>query len=96
MFQKAGCASDEHSTECSTTGLSKASSASTTPSIPSVPSVSLEKPEESRTFAEIAAALSEAINVQESIAKHPEPEPEQKLPELNLKMHLLYQRCMNH
>lgn len=62
----------------------KASSASTTPSIPFVPSVSLEKPEESRTFAEIAAALSEAINVQESIAKHPEPEPEQKLPELNL------------
>ncbi|AWV34384.1 flagellar biosynthesis protein FlhF [Paenibacillus odorifer] len=62
----------------------KASSASTTSSIASVPSVSLEKPEESRTFAEIAAALSEAINVQESIAKHPEPEPEQKLPELNL------------
>lgn len=34
----------------------------------------MEKPEEPRSFAEIAAALSEAIDVKESITKHPEPD----------------------
>lgn len=43
----------------------KASSAST------IPSVTLEKSEETRSFVEIAAALSEAIDVQESAAKRP-------------------------
>jgi flagellar biosynthesis protein FlhF len=40
----------------------------------SASTVILEKPEEPRSFAEIAAALSEAIDVKESIAKHPEPD----------------------
>jgi flagellar biosynthesis protein FlhF len=48
--------------------------ASAAPSASPVPSVSLEKPEETRTFAEIAAALSEALDVKESIAKQPEPD----------------------
>ncbi|MEK4351746.1 flagellar biosynthesis protein FlhF [Paenibacillus sp. FSL R5-0475] len=40
----------------------------------SASTVTLEKPEEPRSFAEIAAALSEAIDVKESITKHPEPD----------------------
>jgi len=46
----------------------KASSATSTSS------VTLEKAEEPRSFAEIAAALSEAIDVKESIVKHTEPD----------------------
>jgi flagellar biosynthesis protein FlhF len=52
--------------------------ASAAPSASSVPSVSLEKPEETRTFAEIAAALSEALDVKEPIAKQPEPDENEK------------------
>lgn len=39
----------------------------------STSTVTLEKPEEPRSFAEIAAALSEAIDVEQSTIKHPEP-----------------------
>ncbi|MEK5255381.1 flagellar biosynthesis protein FlhF [Paenibacillus sp. FSL F4-0125] len=39
----------------------------------STATVTLEKPEEPRSFAEIAAALSEAIDVEQSTIKHPEP-----------------------
>ncbi|MBY3618665.1 flagellar biosynthesis protein FlhF [Acinetobacter sp. CUI P1] len=46
----------------------KASSATSTST------VTLEKAEEPRSFAEIAAALSEAIDVKESIVKHTEPD----------------------
>ncbi|KTD87567.1 flagellar biosynthesis protein FlhF [Paenibacillus etheri] len=42
-------------------------------STPSTSTVTLEKPEEPRSFAEIAAALSEAIDVEQSTIKHPEP-----------------------
>lgn len=45
----------------------KASSTSSTST------VTLEKPGEPRSFAEIAAALSEAIDVEQSAIKHPEP-----------------------
>jgi flagellar biosynthesis protein FlhF len=45
----------------------KASSTSSTST------VTLEKPEEPRSFAEIAAALSEAIDVEQSAIKHPDP-----------------------
>ncbi|MNO35856.1 Flagellar biosynthesis protein FlhF [compost metagenome] len=57
--------------------------ASAAPSAAPVSSVSLEKPEETRTFAEIAAALSEAIDVKESLAKP--PDPDQKPMESNQK-----------
>lgn len=40
----------------------------------STSTVTLEKAEEPRSFAEIAAALSEAIDVKESIVKHTEPD----------------------
>ncbi|WHY17424.1 flagellar biosynthesis protein FlhF [Paenibacillus sp. G2S3] len=50
----------------------KASSATSTST------VTLEKAEEPRSFAEIAAALSEAIDVKESTIKHPEPLEETK------------------
>lgn len=46
-------------------------------------SVSLEKPEEARSFAEIAAALSEAIDLQQPVNKIPESPEEMKEAEID-------------
>lgn len=59
----------------------------------SASTVTLEKPEEPRSFAEIAAALSEAIDVKESITKHPEPDQKslESIPDETTSVSALYE-----